>query len=103
MITLPRRFFPRAQFLCLHCTVGEGAFWAHGDIWLAPNSALNPARGKFLLLASCYDDSPAIAPDLNQIESLLQVLALTIPDAERENFVVRSAILRAAAREYLAA
>jgi hypothetical protein len=103
MITLPRRFFPRAQFVCLHCTVGEGALWAHGDIWLAPDSALNPAPGKFLLLASCYDEAPAIAPDLSQIESLLASLALTIPDAEREIFIMRSAILRAAAREYLAA
>lgn len=75
-------------------------FRVHGDFWLVHCSPLNPVPGRFVLLVSCYDSSPAVAPDLAQIDSIIESLAPVVSADDQDAYVARAAMLRAAAREY---
>jgi hypothetical protein len=100
MITLPGNFFSAAKRPALRCTARAGAAWIDGDIWLVRRSPYNPRRGRYVLLASAYEERREGLPDAAQLLDLLGELATDIPAREWETFCFRAALLRAIAREY---
>lgn len=100
MITLPGNFFRDAQRAELEMATFEGACWVNGDIWLLAGSPLNPVPRRHALLVSCYDDEHPMSPPADAVGSILNGLAKVVPAAERDTFVWRAAILRAAMKGY---
>jgi len=100
MVTLPGNFFSAARRSALRATARAGAAWIDGDIWLVRRSPYNPRRGRYVLLASAYEERRKGLPDAAQLVDLLGELATEIPASEWETFCFRGTLLRAIAREY---
>ncbi len=98
----PKEFLTKARTRDLRCTANEGAFWAHGQFWLARGSPYSPAPRRRALLLTCYGEPRPAPPTSEAVESLLATISEFVPAAERDLFKVQAAILRATAREYYA-
>lgn len=96
-----KEFFAQARIHILSCTADEGAFWAHGQFWLARGSPFNPLRRRVPLLSS-YDEPRPRPPTPGQVDGIVALLGPTVSSGDRNAFEVQAAILRATAKEYYA-
>lgn len=85
----------------LPCDPPLQAWWARGQLWLAPRSAYNPRRRPTPLL-DCFLSVIPVAPGPEAVADMLERVWPTIPRAAAAEFAVQATIALAAARQYAA-